>query len=77
MELEPTNSPNCSNGWKTSAAKTKVQIATLQERITGQTNEMTELTRRIHDLDNSLKSMQIALGKVQQTDRVLDEFKPI
>ena len=75
MELEPTQLTQLLKWLEDERRKDKTQIATLQERITGQTNEMTELVRRIQDLDNSLKLMQITLGKVQQTDRVLDEFK--
>jgi len=75
MELEPTQLTQLLRWLEDERRKDKTQIATLQERIAGQANELAELARRIQDLDNSLKGTQFAIGKIQQTDRVLDEFK--
>ena len=55
--------------------KDKAQIATLQERLAGQANEIGELTRRLQELDNSLKVMQSSVAKTQKIDNVLEEYK--
>ena len=75
MELETTQMTQLLKWLEEERRKDKTQIATLQERLAGQANEIAEQTRRLQDLDNSLKTLQIALSKAQQTDRVLEEFK--
>jgi uncharacterized phage infection (PIP) family protein YhgE len=55
--------------------KDKAQIATLQERITGQALEITEVSRRLQEMDNSFKASQAQLARLLNTDRVLEEFK--
>lgn len=55
--------------------KDRAQIAVLQEKLVGQANEMADLTRRIQDLDASLKATQTALAKTQKYDSILEEYK--
>ncbi|HSD83899.1 MAG TPA: hypothetical protein VLG46_08575, partial [Anaerolineae bacterium] len=55
--------------------KDKAQIATLQERIAGQSLEITETSRRLQEMDNSLKAAQGLMARLLNTDRVLEEFK--
>jgi chromosome segregation ATPase len=55
--------------------KDKAQIATLQEQLVGQARESAESTRRLQELDNALKAMQIMLTRLSNADRVREEFK--
>ncbi len=55
--------------------KDRAQIAVLQEKLVGKANEMADLTRRIQDLDASLKATQTALAKTQKYDSILEEYK--
>src|SRR5512139_74241 len=55
--------------------KDKAQIATLQEQLTGQVREIAEATRRLQEMDNSLKASQATMARLLNTDRVLEEFK--
>ena len=55
--------------------KDRAQIAVLQEKLVGQSNEIADLTRRIQDLDASLKTTQTALAKTQKYDSILEEYK--
>ena len=55
--------------------KDKAQIATLQEQLAGQTREITDATRRLQELDNTLKTAQATLARLLNMDRVLEEFK--
>jgi chromosome segregation ATPase len=55
--------------------KDKAQIATLQEQIAGQAREITEASRRLQEMDNTLKAVQATLARLLNTDRVLEEFK--
>ena len=55
--------------------KDRAQIATLQERIAGQTHEIEDLSRRIKDMDGLLKSAQTAVARLQQPDKIMEEFK--
>ena len=55
--------------------KDKAQLATLQERIAGQTLEITETSRRLQEMDNTLKASQGLIARLLNTDRVLEEFK--
>ncbi|HTP11625.1 MAG TPA: hypothetical protein VMP08_25400 [Anaerolineae bacterium] len=55
--------------------KDKAQIATLQEQLVGQTRELTEATRRLQEIDNTLKASQAVMARLLNTDRVLEEFK--
>ncbi len=55
--------------------KDRAQIAVLQEKLVGQSNEIADLTRRIQDLDANLKTTQTALAKTQKYDSILEEYK--
>src|SRR5512139_507014 len=55
--------------------KDKVQIATLQEQIAGQAREIAETSRRLQEMDNTLKASQTLIARLLTTDRVLEEFK--
>ena len=55
--------------------KDKAQIATLQERITGQAQEVADVARRLQETDNALKASQGLVARLLSTDRVLEEFK--
>ena len=55
--------------------KDKAQIATLQEQLVGQAREMSETTRRLQELDTTLKAAQATIARLLNTDRVLEEFK--
>jgi chromosome segregation ATPase len=55
--------------------KDKAQIATLQERISGQALEIAELSRHLHEMDTMLKAAQALAARLAGIDRVLEEFK--
>jgi len=55
--------------------KDKAQIATLQEQLVGQARDLTEATRRLQEMDNTLKASQTVMTRLLNTDRVLEEFK--
>jgi chromosome segregation ATPase len=55
--------------------KDKAQIATLQERIAGQALEITETSRRLQEMDNTLKASQGLMARLLNSDRILEEFK--
>ncbi len=55
--------------------KDKAQVATLQERLTGQAREIEEVARRLQETDATLKSNQSIMARLLNTDRVLEEFK--
>jgi chromosome segregation ATPase len=55
--------------------KDRAQIATLQERLVGQSNEIGDLGRRLQEADAALKSNQSTMARLLSTDRVLEEFK--
>jgi chromosome segregation ATPase len=55
--------------------KDKAQVATLQERLTGQTREIGEMARRLQETDSALKATNATLARTLNTDRVLEEFK--
>jgi chromosome segregation ATPase len=55
--------------------KDKAQIAVLQERLTGQSNDFADFDRRLKDLDANLRATQAAVAKTQKFDSLLDEYK--
>jgi chromosome segregation ATPase len=55
--------------------KDRAQIATLQERLAGQANEIGDMGRRLQDMDTTVKAAQATMGRLLNTDRVLEEFK--
>ncbi|HZY44442.1 MAG TPA: hypothetical protein VFF70_06810 [Anaerolineae bacterium] len=75
MELESTQSAQLIKWLEEERRKDKAQISTLQERISGQENAITELTRRFQDLEASLKASQASLVKVMQFEQMLEQYK--
>ena len=55
--------------------KDRAQIAVLQGNLTGQSNEIADLVRRLQNLDANLKVTQAALAKTQKYDILLEEYK--
>jgi chromosome segregation ATPase len=55
--------------------KDKAQIAVLQERLAGQSNEIADLSRRLQDLDVNLRAAQAAVTTTQKYNSLLDEYK--
>ncbi len=74
-ELETTQLSQLLKWLEDERRKDKAQIAVLQERLAGQSNELTDLSRRVQELDNALKATQSAVARAQKYDRVLDEYK--
>ena len=55
--------------------KDRSQIAILQEKVSGQAQELAEVNRRLKDVDGLLKSAQATVSRLQQPDKILEEFK--
>ena len=75
MELEINQISQMLKFMEDERRKDRAQIAVLQEKLVGQSNEIAELSRRIQDLDASLKSTLTALAKTQKYDSILEEYK--
>lgn len=75
MELESTQSAQLIKWLEEERRKDKAQISVLQERIIGQENSLAELTRRLQELETSLKASQTSLLRIQQIERMMDEYK--
>ena len=55
--------------------KDKAQIAVLQERLAGQSNEIADLVRHLQNLDADLRTTQAAVAKTQKYNSLLEEYK--
>jgi chromosome segregation ATPase len=55
--------------------KDKAALATLEQRANGLANELSEQNKRIQELQTALTAAQIALSKLPQFDKVLEQFK--
>ncbi|MFN8595328.1 MAG: hypothetical protein U0559_03985 [Anaerolineae bacterium] len=75
MELEVTQLTQMLKFLEDERRKDKAQIAVLQERLAGQTNEISELGRRLQETDANLKTMQLAVARTQKFDAMLEEYK--
>ncbi|MBI5567431.1 MAG: hypothetical protein HY870_21205, partial [Chloroflexi bacterium] len=75
MELEISQINQLLKFMEEERRKDRAQIAVLQEKLVGQSNEIADLTRRMQDLDANLKAMQSALAKTQKYDSILEEYK--
>jgi chromosome segregation ATPase len=75
MELEINQINQLLKFMEDERRKDRAQIAVLQEKLVGQSNEIADLTRRIQDLDTNLKTTQTALAKTQKYDSILEEYK--
>jgi chromosome segregation ATPase len=75
MEMENTQSAQLLKWLEEERRKDKAQISTLQERITGQEQTVTELTRRLQELETNLKASQTSLLRIQQIESMMEEYK--
>lgn len=75
MELEINQINQLLKFMEDERRKDRAQLAVLQEKLVGQSNEIADLTRRIQDLDANLKATQAALAKTQKYDAILEEYK--
>jgi chromosome segregation ATPase len=55
--------------------KDKAALATLEQKATGLANELVEQSKRIQELQTTLTATQIALSKLPQFDKILEQFK--
>ena len=55
--------------------KDKAMLATLEERIQGLLGEIEQQARRIQELDTTLTATRASLSRLNQIDRILDEYK--
>ena len=55
--------------------KDKAALATLEQKANGLANELVEQSRRVQELQTALTATQIALSKLPQFERVLEQFK--
>lgn len=55
--------------------KDKAALATLEQKANGLANELAEQSRRVQELQTTLTAAQIALSKLPQFDKVLEQFK--
>jgi chromosome segregation ATPase len=75
MELEINQINQVLKFMEDERRKDRAQIAVLQEKLVGQSNEIADLTRRLQDLDANFKSTLTALAKTQKYDSILEEYK--
>jgi chromosome segregation ATPase len=74
-ELEVTQLTQLLKFLEDERRKDKAQIAVLQERLAGQSNEIADLVRRLQELDASLRATQAAVAKTEKFNSLLDEYK--
>ena len=75
MEMELTQVSQLLAWLESERKKDKALLATLEERIQGLAVEMQQQARRMQELDTSLAAAKALLSKVNQIDRILDEYK--
>ncbi len=75
MEMELTQVSQLLAWLESERKKDKALLATLEERIQGLAVEMQQQARRMQELDASLAAAKALLSKVNQIDRILDEYK--
>jgi len=75
MEMELTQVSQLLAWLESERKKDKALLATLEERIQGLAGEAQQQARRIQELDASLAAARTVLSKVNQIDRILDEYK--
>jgi chromosome segregation ATPase len=73
--MENTQSAQLLKWLEEERRKDKAQISTLQERIIGQEHAVTELTRRLQELEINLKASQTSLLRIQQIESMMEEYK--
>ena len=55
--------------------KDKAALATLEQKASGLANELAEQNKRVQELQNALTATQIALNKLPQFEKILEQFK--
>jgi septal ring factor EnvC (AmiA/AmiB activator) len=55
--------------------KDKAALATLEQKASGLANELAEQTRRVQELQTALTATQLALSKLPQFEKILEQFK--
>ena len=55
--------------------KDKAALTTLEQKANGLANELAEQSRRVQELQTTLTATQIALSKLPQFERILEQFK--
>jgi chromosome segregation ATPase len=55
--------------------KDKAALATLEQKATGLATELVEQSKRIQELQTALTATQLALSKLPQFERILEQFK--
>jgi chromosome segregation ATPase len=75
MEMELTQVSQLLTWLESERKKDKALLATLEERLQGLAVEMQQQARRMQELDTSLAATKPLLSKVNQIDRILDEYK--
>jgi len=55
--------------------KDRALLTTLQERVAVLTNELSEQSKRVQDLQNALNATQLAINKLGQFDKLFEQFK--
>ena len=75
MEMELTQVSQLLAWLESERKKDKALLATLEERIQGLAVELQQQARRMQELDASLAVAKTLLSKVNQIDRILDEYK--
>src|SRR5512136_2336592 len=56
--------------------KDKAALATLEQKANGLANELAEQRRHVQELQNTLTAAQVALSKLPQFDKLLEQYKP-
>jgi chromosome segregation ATPase len=75
MEMELTQVSQLLAWLESERKKDKALIATLEERMQGLAVELQQQARRVQEVDTSLTATKTILSKVNQIDRILDEYK--
>ncbi len=55
--------------------KDKATLTALHEKVAGLTTELSEQARYIHELQNTLSTVQLTLSKIGQFDKLFEQFK--
>lgn len=75
MEMELTQVSQLLTWLEAERKKDKAMLATLEERVQGLLGEVEQQTRRIQELDTTLAATKATLARLNQIDRILDEYK--
>lgn len=75
MELELTQAMQMLSWLEEERKKDKARLSVLEERIQGLTEEIQKNGRRIHTIDTTVAGTQARLGRFNEIDRILNEYK--